>query len=134
MMRAAAILAALAGLGFGLPCLYAIRYLVAHDAVWTFMGYPTYGDGPFEDAGLDTTVPLLVAFLLVCAAELVVAWLLWHGSRPALLLALALLPFELVFWIGFSLPAGPLLGAARTVLVLLAWRPWARAARGTTQR
>jgi hypothetical protein len=32
----------------------------------------------------------------------------------------ALLPFELAFWIGFALPFGPLLGTARTALLLLA--------------
>jgi len=35
-----------------------------------------------------------------------------------LVLALALLPVEFVFWIGFALPFGPLLGLARTALVV----------------
>jgi hypothetical protein len=88
--------------------------------VWTFLGFPTYGDGPFEDVGTDTTVPLLVAFLLVCVAELVAGWLLLRARRPAGLLALGLLPLELAFWIGFALPLGPVVGLARTVLVLMA--------------
>ena len=37
--------------------------------------------------------------------------------------ALVLLPFELVFWVGFSLPFGPVLAAGRTVLILISW--WA---------
>ena len=56
---------------FGLPCVYAIRYLADRGYVWTFMEFPTYGEGPFEDIGIETTVLLLGAFLLVCAAELV---------------------------------------------------------------
>jgi hypothetical protein len=32
-----------------------------------------------------------------------------------------LLPVELVFWIGFRLPFGPPLGAARTALVIVGW-------------
>jgi hypothetical protein len=36
------------------------------------LGFPTYGGGPFEDAGIQTSVPLLVSFLLVCVGE--VAW------------------------------------------------------------
>lgn len=68
--RSAALLAWLAGVGFGLPGVYAIWYFAQHHQVWTFVGYPTYGDGPFENAGITTTVPLLVAFLLVCLAEM----------------------------------------------------------------
>ncbi len=59
-------------------------------------------------------MPLLVAFLLVCRAELVIGWLLWQHRRPAGLRALALLPVEFVFWIGFALPLGPIVGPART--------------------
>jgi hypothetical protein len=121
MMKAAAVLAWAGGLGFGLPGIYAIWYLADQGAVWTFMGFPTYGGGPFEDVGLATTVPLLAAFLVVCAAELVVGWLLWRHRRGGILFALVLLPFEFAFWIGFLLPLGPVVGVVRTVLVLVAW-------------
>jgi len=59
MTKAAAVLAWLPGLGFRLPCVYAIWYLADRGSVWTFLGFPTYGYGPFEDAGIQTTVPLL---------------------------------------------------------------------------
>ena len=121
MTKAAALLAWLIGLGFGLPGVYAIWHLADRGNVWVFLGFPTYGDGPFEDAGIHTTVPLLVAFVLVCVAELVVGWLLWRHQRRGGLLALALLPLELPFWIGFALPLGPVAGLARTVLVLMSW-------------
>jgi hypothetical protein len=76
-MRVSALLTWVLGLGFGLPCVYGIWYFADRGYVWTFMGFPTYGGGPFEDAGIVTTVPLLVLILLVCMAELVVGWLLW---------------------------------------------------------
>jgi len=117
--RTAALHAWLVGLGFGLPCVYAIWYFADQGLVWTFMGFPTYGEGPFEDVGLVTTVPLLVAFLLVCLAELVMGWLLWSRRRSGVVLSLVLLPLELAFWIGFLLPYGFVVGAARTVLVLI---------------
>lgn len=84
-------------------------------------GLPDLRRGPFEDIGLKTTVPLLVLFLLVCAAEVLAGWLLWQRRRAGAVLALALLPLEFAFWIGFALPAGPVLGLARTALVLLGW-------------
>src|SRR5215468_5714738 len=121
LLRTAAVLAWFAGLYFGLPCTYAIWYLADHGAVWTFLGFPTYGSGPFEDIGIQTTVPLLVLFLLVCAAELTAGWLLWRRRRAGAALALALLPVEFAFWIGFALPLGPPAGLARTALILLGW-------------
>ena len=69
------------------------------------------GDSP-------TNVALLLGFVAVCAAEVVVGVLLWGGSTIAPWLAFAPLPVELLFWIGFALPFGPLLGLARTVLVV----------------
>lgn len=119
MTRAAAACSLLLGLGFGLPGVYGAWYLARYDRVWTFLGFPTYGDGPFERWGVTTSLPLLVAFAVVCAAEVVVGVLLWRDTPSAPWLALALLPVEMVFWVGFALPFGPLLGAVRTVLVVL---------------
>jgi len=124
--RAAGVLAWLAGLGFGLPGVYGLWYFTEHDTVWTFMDFPTYGDGPFEDIGISTSVPLLAGFVAVCAAELVIGVLLWAGTPRAWWLSLVLLPAELFYWIGFALPIGLLLGLARAAVVIAA-RTTARA-------
>ena len=104
----------------------AIASVARGDGVWTFFGYPTYGHGPFERIGIPTTVPLLVAFLLVALAEVGVGVLLWTRRPAAPVAALVLLPVEMVFWIGFALPYGPVLGLLRTVLVVLGRREAAR--------
>jgi hypothetical protein len=116
--RVAAALAWFAGVGFGLPGLYAIWYFARHDQVWMFLGNPTYGPEPSEDGVFPASLTLIVLFLLVCVAEVLVGWMLWHGRPKAAVVSLVLLPIEFVFWIGFVLPAGPLLGLARTALVL----------------
>lgn len=102
-----------------MPAVFGLRYLADHHEVWTFLGFPTYGGGPFERWGIPTSVPLLFAFVVICLAEVVVGVLLWTAQPVASWLALILLPFELAFWVGFALPIGPILGAARTVLVIL---------------
>ena len=112
-------LSVLLGLGFGLPCLFGIRHFARTGDVWTFMGFPTYGNGPFERIGIHTSTPLLLGFLAVCLAEVAVGCLIWSGAAGATAIALVLLPVELAFWIGFALPFGPPLGIARTILVLL---------------
>jgi hypothetical protein len=115
-LRLAGALSVVAGLGFGLPGIPGLLHLAREDEIWTFMGFPTYGDGPFESVGIDSTPALLGGFLVVCAAEVGVGVALWRGhGRVA---SLALLPFELAYWIGYALPFGPLLGAGRTALVL----------------
>lgn len=118
MTRAAAVLAWISGLGFGLPAVLGLRHFAQHHEVWTFMGFPTYGGGPFERWGIPTSVPLLAGFVAVCAAEIVVGVLLWSGRSIGLSLAIGLLPFELIYWIGFALPYGPILGAIRTISLI----------------
>lgn len=81
--------------------------------VWQFMGFPAYGHGPFEKIGIPATVPLLAGFAVVCGAEVIAGRLLWRGSGKKL--SLALLPFEIAYWIGFALPFGPVLGVGRVI-------------------
>ena len=119
MTKAAAICSVVLGLGFGLPGAYGAWYFARHHELWQFLGFPTYGAGPFDRWGLTTSTPLLVAFVLVCAAEVVVGAMLWGGSTTSLWLAIALLPFELAFWVGFALPFAFVFGLMRTVLVVI---------------
>ena len=121
-MRIAAALAAFTGLGFGIPGAFGIWHFARTGEVWTFLGFPTYGKGPFEKAGVSTSVPLLGAFLVVCAAEVATAGLLWRRSPVGTRMALGLLPAELIFWAGFALPFGPPVALARTITILHANR------------
>ncbi len=120
MDLAAAVLAWISGLGFGIPGVIGLRYFAQHGEVWTFMRFPTYGGGPFENWGIPTSVLLTSGFIAVCAAEVVVGFLLWTGKTIGLWMALALLPFEFFYWIGFALPFGPIFGVIRTILVIVA--------------
>jgi hypothetical protein len=113
---------ALLGIGFGVPCAVGIAHFIRTGGVWRFLGFPTYGGGPFEQVGLRTSVPLLAAFLAVCLAETALAGLIWTDHPAATRTSHAILPLEFAFWVGFALPVGPPLGMARTVLVVLAAR------------
>jgi hypothetical protein len=126
-VRAAAVVSWSLGLGFGMPGAYGAWYFADRGEVWSFLGFPTYGDGPFESIGIETSTALLIVFSLVCLAELVAGLGLWRRRRPGAILALALLPIELVFWIGFALPFGLVLGLARTAFILLGWPAFGRA-------
>jgi len=103
--KAAAVLAWVAGFGFGLPGAYGAAYLARNAEVWTFLGLPT--------------LPMQMAFVLVCVAELITGNLLWVGHPAGRTMSLALLPFEAFFWFGFALPFGFVLGAARAGLTVV---------------
>ena len=115
----AALSSIIPGLGFGIPCAFGLRHVARTGEVWIWLGFPTYGGGPFEKWGLPTSVALLACFLVVCLAEVAVGVMIWADAPGYTIAAFVLLPFEMVFWIGFALPFGPPFGIARTVLVLL---------------
>ena len=118
-MRIASVLSWLLGLGFGLPGIYGLWYFAHRHQVWSFLGFPTYGKGPFTKIGIETSTPLLGIFVLLCVAEAVVGWVLWQLPSAGGKFALLILPLELIFWIGFALPYGLILGIARTILVVV---------------
>ena len=120
MVTAAAICSLFLGLGFGIPAVAGTIHFARTGEVWTFLGFPTYGGGPFERIGLPTSVPLLIGYVCVCLAEVAVGVMLLPDVPHAATVSYLLLPFEFVFWIGFALPFGPPLGIARTTLLLLA--------------
>ena len=121
MTQVAAALCFVNAVGFGLPCVPAIRELLAGRAVPLLFGFPAYGGGPFERIGLQSSVPLICAFLVVCVLEGLAGWLLWGGHRSGAILALALLPAGAVFWVGFALPIPPLTAIVRTALIAASW-------------
>jgi len=120
-IRVAAILLWINAVGFGVFCLPAIRNVWMGRELPIVMGFKAYGGGPFERIGLQSSVGLLAAFLLVCIGEGVAGWLLWGGHKAGAILALALLPLGALFWWGFALPVGPALAIASTILILLNW-------------
>jgi len=122
LLRLAAILLLILGVGFGVFCIPAIRNLLLGRDIPTVMGLPAYGRGPFERAGIRTTVPLLAGFLLVCILEVVAGLLIWGGFKVGAILALALLPAGAIFWWGFALPFGPIFALLSTILILLSWQ------------
>ncbi len=120
MNQIAAVLLWLSAIGLAIPGLIGIRVLEGK-GVPLVMGYPSYGGGGFERAGLPTTAPLLIAFLVVLALEAVAGWRLWQGERDGAVFAIALLIPGAIFWWGFDLPYPPILAAARTVVIVLGW-------------
>jgi hypothetical protein len=121
LIQVAAFLCWLTGVGFGVFIPNAIWSVATGRGVPIVFGFPAYGGGTFERIGVPTSVPLLVAFLVVCVLEVVAGVLLWNGQRNGAILALALLVPGAVLWVGFDLPFPPIIALVRTVLIVLSW-------------
>lgn len=121
LLRIAAGLHWFVAIGFGVFCLPAIRNVAVGRDVPFVMGFPAYGQGPFERIGLNSTVPLLAGFLLVCILEAIAGILLWQGLMSGAILALVLLIPGGIYWWGFALPIPPILAIIWTILILLGW-------------
>ena len=69
MTVAAGLVSLVLGLGFGIPGVIGLRHFAERGEVWTFMGFPAYGGGPFERFGIETSVLRagLVAWSLLAA-------------------------------------------------------------------
>ena len=108
--------------GFGLPVIPIAIYHLNTGRLPTFFGlFVMYGGRWSDSFTPGVFAALLVAFLLILIVTSFAAWLVWQGLRVGAVVSLALLPVEIVFWIGFDLPVPWFFGIARVVLLLLAW-------------
>ena len=121
MVKIASLASWFLGFGFGIPCIYGIWSLLKGKGIGWVMGFPTYGHGPFEKIGVESTVTLLIGFLIVCSLQCLVGFMLWNGEKGGAIISFVLIPLEVAFYIGFALPFGPPFIIARTILVILSW-------------
>jgi hypothetical protein len=126
-LRAAAIVTWVYAAGFGLSAIPVAVYLRQRGRLPTFFDmFEMYGGPLSARVSRGTLELLLISFLVVALVVAWTAWLVWSGSKTGAILALALIPIEIVFWIGFALPIPWLLGAARVILLVLGWKSLSR--------
>jgi hypothetical protein len=120
--QVAALLLWVVALGWGLPALWLIWWVIKRGRlpVLPFIGEPN--GGPFyRQVSRRAFVMLLWLSLALGVAQAWAGWLLWNGQQLGAVVQFGLLPIEAVFWYGFALPIPPILAAARVILVVLAW-------------
>ena len=121
-LRVSALLTGLVAVGFGAPTPFVATHLLRTGKLPTFMGmFPMYGGGFCSRWSHSVFVVLLALFAMTCTADAFAAWLVWNGSRVGAWLMFALLPVEVVFWIGFALPIPPIIAVVRFALLVLGW-------------
>ena len=101
-----------------IPTLY---YAFTHKALPSLGGIRLLG-GPFESLGIDALIVAGLVYVLVSALKILAADWLWNSRLDGAVLGLILLGLSAIFWYGFALPLGPLLGIAELVLLALVWK------------
>lgn len=120
--RAASVLLWIVAVGWGLPGLWLLWWLVYRGRlpVLPVIGIPN--GGPFYFSVSTPVFGVLLAGSVVLGlVQAKVAALLWANRRSGAILQFALLPVEAVFWYGFALPLPPVFALARMVLTARAW-------------
>ncbi len=64
---------------------------------------------------------LLGLFTALSAVEVYTGLLLRNGQKIGALIAVVLLPIEVVFWVGFTVPIPPLIAIARLGFLAAGW-------------
>lgn len=100
-----------------LPTLY---YALTRRSLPTLAGIRLMS-GPFERLGLEGLIVAGIVFVVVSALKVLAAYWLGLARRDGAVLELILLGLSVIFWYGFALPFGPLLGLPQVVLLALTW-------------
>jgi hypothetical protein len=77
--------------------------------------------GPFEKLGIEALIVAGIGYIMVSALKILAAYWLWNTRMDGAVLEVILLGLSAIFWFGFALPLGPLLGIIQVVLLALAW-------------
>ncbi len=109
------------GLGWALGVLAPLYYALTRRALPRVAGIRLLS-GPFESLGLDGMMVAGLMFVVVSALKLLAAYWLGQGRLDGAVLQLILLGISTIFWYGFALPFGPMMGLPQLVLLALVWR------------
>ena len=108
--------------GFGAPAPFVASHYLRERQLPSFMGlFPMYGGGPLDRVSPEVFAVILGLFTALSALEAYAGWLLWNGETLGVWMTLAVLPIEVMFWIGFALPIPPVVAVLRLGLLAAGW-------------
>ncbi len=78
--------------------------------------------GPFEALGLNALIVAGIVYVAISLLKLLAAYWTWNLRLDGPILELILLAISAIFWYGFALPFGPLVGLPQILLIVLTWK------------
>lgn len=121
LMTALVVVVILDSLVWSISVLATLQYALTNNALPIVGGIRLLGGGAFEPLGLDNMVVAGIVFVVVSALKILAAYWLWHFKMEGAVLELILLALSAIFWYGFALPFGPVVGVIQIVLLGLVW-------------
>lgn len=121
LMTALVIVILIDSLGWSIGVITVLRYALTNNAFPIVGGIRLLGGGPFDALGLGSMVVAGMVFVVVSALKILAAYWLWHFRMEGAVLELILLALSMIFWYGFALPFGPVVGIIQLVLLGLVW-------------
>lgn len=106
-------------LGWALGVLPVLRYAFINRELPVTFGFRALS-GPFESLGLDALIVAGLLYVAISLLKLLAAYWTWNLRLDGPIFELILLALGAVFWYGFALPFGPLVGLPQIVLIALA--------------
>jgi len=98
-----------------------LHYAFVHKKLPTIFGIRALS-GPFESLSIDAFIIAGIVYVVVSALKIMAAYWLWNARLDGAVLGLILVGLSGIFWYGFELPIGPLIGIAQVVLLALVWK------------
>lgn len=101
--------------------LFTLRFAFVHRILPTVGGIRLLS-GPFESLGINALIVAGLIYVVVSALKILAAYWLWNARLDGAVFGLILLGLSAIFWYGFALPFGPVVGVAEIVLLALVWK------------
>ena len=120
-VRTLTVLMVFDALAWGFGVLPTLHYALRHQELPMFAGFRALS-GPFEALGLNALIVAGLIYAAISLMKLLAAYWTWHLRRDGPVLELILLAISAIFWYGFALPIGPLVGLPQIVLIARTWK------------
>jgi len=107
-------------LGWTFGVLPVLRHAMTHGELPRTFGFRALS-GPFEALGLNALIVAGLIYVVVSLLKLLAAYWVWNLRMDGIVLELVLLAISAIFWYGFALPLGPVVGVIQVILIALSW-------------
>ena len=121
LLKALVVLVIIDALISTLGVLATLQNALTHNRLPIIAGTIRALSGPFEALGLDALIVAGLIFVAFSSLKFLAVYWLWGLRLDGAILQLILLGVSAIFWYGFALPYGPLLGIPQVILIVLAW-------------
>ncbi|MCW5850796.1 MAG: hypothetical protein KIT87_12040 [Anaerolineae bacterium] len=115
------VLIVLDALGWTLGVLPILRYALRRGELPMTFGFRALS-GPFEALGLNALIVAGLVYVAISLLKLLAAYWTWNLRLDGPILELILLAISAIFWYGFALPFGPVVGLPQILLIVLTWK------------